>query len=309
MTNLARNDVRRRLGRAVAAALAAWALATPCRAAESDAGSPSRDTPAPRLAVVQPPATAGAMPLPAATGKTLRLGPGDVVRIVVFQNADLTLECRVDGEGRITYPFLGALDVGGMTAAEVELLVARGLEQREVLRRPQVSAQVVQFRSQQVSVLGFVNRPGQYVLDLAYTLSGALAQAGGVSPGGADSAVLSRLEEGRPVSREIDLVRMFRPGAAREGDVALQGGDVIYVHRAPSFYVYGEVQRPGQQRLERDMTVMQALAAGGGLTPRGTERGLRVTRRMPAGEMNTIDVTPDTRLAPDDVLYVRESLF
>jgi len=130
-----------------------------------------------------------------------------------------------------------------------------------------------------------------------------------VGQGGADSAVLSRYENGALKNIEIDLVQMFKPGASRSADIAMQPGDVLYVHRAPAFYIYGEVQRPGMQRLERDMTVMQALSAGGGLTPRGTERNMKVTRRADDGSLLSIDVQPDSKLQPDDVVLVRESLF
>ncbi|MEO8152706.1 MAG: polysaccharide export protein EpsE [Rhizobacter sp.] len=254
-------------------------------------------------------AQSAAVALPAVTGKTLVLGAGDQLRITVFQNAELTVETRVDGDGRITFPFLNAVDVGGKTVSQVEQLIARGLEQKEVLKRPQVTVSMTQYRSQQIAVLGYVNRPGPYVLDMAYTVSGALAQAGGVGAGGADSAVLSRYQDGAVKNIEVDLVQMFRPNASRASDVAVQAGDVLYVHRAPAFYVYGEVQHPGMQRLERDMTVMQALAAGGGLTPRGTERGMRVTRRSQDGSMVTLDVHLEQKLQADDVLYVHESLF
>ncbi len=242
-------------------------------------------------------------------GKTLTMGAGDQLRINVFQNTELQLDTRVDGEGRITYPFLGELAVGGRTTADVEQMIAQGLEQKNVLKRPQVSVSLVNFRSQQVAVLGYVNRPGQYVLDMAYTVSGALAQAGGVGQGGAETAVLSRIEGKAVRNIEIDLVQMFRPGASRAQDIAVQPGDVLFVHRAPAFYIYGEVQRPGMQRLERDMTVMQALSASGGLTPRGTERGLRITRRGTDGGLTTVDAELSTRLEPDDVVQVRESLF
>jgi polysaccharide export outer membrane protein len=115
-----------------------------------------------------------------------------------------------------------------------------------------------------------------------------------------------RKRDGVTTKEIIDIVEIVRSGAAQP-DVA--GGDVIYVERAPRFYIYGEVQRPGLFRLERNMTVLQALAAGGGLTARGTERGLRVKRRDADGKLQIIDAQHDDLLRPDDVVYVKESLF
>jgi polysaccharide export outer membrane protein len=89
----------------------------------------------------------------------------------------------------------------------------------------------------------------------------------------------------------------------------LENGDIIYVDRAPTIYIYGEVQRPGQIRLERGMTLMQALAAAGGLTARGTERGIKVHRRDTQGQVNVLEAKPTDHLQRDDVVYVKESLF
>ena len=75
------------------------------------------------------------------------------------------------------------------------------------------------------------------------------------------------------------------------------------------FYIYGEVQRPGAYRVERDMTVMQALAQGGGPTLRGTESGLRLHRRDKDGKLQELQPELTERIQPDDVIYVRESLF
>ena len=74
-------------------------------------------------------------------------------------------------------------------------------------------------------------------------------------------------------------------------------------------YIYGEVQRPGAMRLERGMTVMQALATGGGLTARGTEKGIRVHRKAVDGKPQVVQPGMDDRLQDGDVVYVRESLF
>jgi polysaccharide export outer membrane protein len=84
---------------------------------------------------------------------------------------------------------------------------------------------------------------------------------------------------------------------------------VVYVDRMPMFYIYGEVQRPGALRLERGMTLMQALAAGGGLTQRGTQKGIRVHRRGADGKVEILQPAMNEVLRTDDVIYVRESLF
>ena len=89
----------------------------------------------------------------------------------------------------------------------------------------------------------------------------------------------------------------------------IANGDTVYVERMPMVYIYGEVQRPGAMRLERDMTVLQGLASGGGLTQRGTEKGIRVHRKGADGRVQIITPGMDDRMQDGDVVYVRESLF
>jgi polysaccharide export outer membrane protein len=239
------------------------------------------------------------------------LGAGDVVRVTVFQNPDLSLETRVSENGQISYPLLGQVQLGGLSITQAEKRLADGLRSGNFVRQPQVSLLVVQVRGNQVSVLGQVNRPGRYPLEVAETrLTDVLAAAGGVATGGADLVTVVGTRGGKPFRLEVDLPGAFR-GAQRPNDVVLQNNDVIYVDRAPTVFIYGEVQRPGAMRLERGMTVMQALATGGGLTQRGTERGIRV-HRYPAsgdGKVQVIQPTMDDPLQAGDVVYVRESLF
>lgn len=84
---------------------------------------------------------------------------------------------------------------------------------------------------------------------------------------------------------------------------------MLWVDRQPLAYIYGEVQRPGPMRLERGLTVMQALATGGGLTQRGTEKGIRVHRKGPDGKVQVLQPSMDDKVQEGDVVYVRESLF
>ena len=89
----------------------------------------------------------------------------------------------------------------------------------------------------------------------------------------------------------------------------MRNGDAVWVDRAPTVYIYGEVQRPGALRLERGMTLMQALAAGGGLTQRGTERGIRVHRRGADGQVQVLQLGMDQPVQAGDVVYVREFIY
>jgi polysaccharide export outer membrane protein len=238
-----------------------------------------------------------------------RLGEGDSIRVSVFGNPDLTVETRVSETGTITYPMVGVVKVGGLTIPLAERAIAKALDDGNFIKKPQVTIQPLLMRSSQVSVFGQVNRAGRFPLDTLNTrVSEMIAIAGGISPAGADIAILTGERAGKPYRREIDITALFLQKQA-EQDVVVAGGDVIYVHRAPMFYIYGEVQRAGSYRVERGMTLRQALVQGGGLTPKGTERGLRLHRRTPSGELQVLRPTLDEPVQPDDVIHIGESLF
>ena len=238
-----------------------------------------------------------------------QLGPGDMIRVFVFQNPELTVETRVTENGTITYPLVGTLTVGGLTIPAAQQVIAKALSQGNFINEPQVNIVLLANRGNQVSVLGAVQRPGRFPLETFNTrVSEMLAIAGGISPGGADVAILTGMREGKALRKEIDIPGMFL-GQKFDDDIYVAGGDVIYVHRQPMFYIYGLVQRPGSYRVERGMTVRQALAQAGGPTERGTERGLRVHRRGVSGKLDSLTPDLNDMVHPDDVLYVKETIF
>jgi len=237
------------------------------------------------------------------------LGEGDSIRITVFQNPDLTTETRISERGTITFPLIGEIALGGLTPAGAEARIARQLIEGKFVLKPQVSLNVVRVRSRQVSVLGQVARPGRYPLDdTSSNLADLLALAGGISPTGDDNVTVMVTRNGKTAKLDINVPTMYRTGDLSR-NIQLQSGDTIFVQRAPVFYIYGEVQRSGAYRLEPDMTVMQALSVGGGVTPRGTDRGLKIRRKAGNGNFQTIDARLTDPLEPNDVIYVRESLF
>ncbi|WP_310460700.1 polysaccharide export protein EpsE [Sphaerotilus sp.] len=237
------------------------------------------------------------------------LGAGDVIRVSVYQNADLTLETRVAESGSISFPLLGQIKLGGLSVPKAEKVIADGLRNGNFVRQPQVSILVTQVRGNQASVLGMVNRPGRYPIELTgMRLSELLATAGGVATGGSDLVTLSGMRDNRAFRVVIDLPNLFA-ASTKANDPVIVNGDTVYVDRMPMVYIYGEVQRPGAMRLERDMTVIQALATGGGLTQRGTEKGLRVHRRNADGKVEILQPGMNDPMKDGDVIYVRESLF
>ena len=150
-----------------------------------------------------------------------KLGQGDAIRILVFQNPDLTLDSRVSESGTITYPLIGTVNIGGLSI---------GLKDGGFVQKPQVNIILIQVRGNQVSVLGQVNRPGRFPLETANNrVSDVLAMAGGIIPSGADSVIVTGIREGKPFRREIDFPGIFIDDKT-ENDIPVSGGDVIYVH-------------------------------------------------------------------------------
>jgi polysaccharide export outer membrane protein len=245
----------------------------------------------------------------AASNADYRLTPGDSIRVQVFQSPDLTVEARISESGTISYPLIGTVELGGLSVSAAEKKIADALRTGGFLVRPQVNIVLVQIRGSQVSVLGQVNRPGRFPLDTAtMRVTDLLAMAGGTTAVGEDQVVLTGVREGRPFRRTIDIPALFQPNAA-DANLVVAGGDTIFVPRAPVFYIYGEAQRPGSYRIERGMTVMQALATGGGPTNRGSETRLRLHRTNATGAVEQTTPSFSDLLQPNDVLYVRESLF
>lgn len=253
-------------------------------------------------------ATALVLSMGVAAAAEVLLGPGDVVKLSVYGSPDLSLETRVSESGNITFPLLGQVAVGGLSVAAAEKKIGDLLEKGGYLKKAQVNMLVTTLASQQVSVLGYVNRPGRYAVEGRRKVLDLLAMAGGIHGDGGDIINLVRTRDGNTTRETIDVVDMVRKGELNK-DYEVAGGDIIYVERAPRAYVTGEVQRPGPFRLERGMTVQQAVSAGGGLSMRGSNNGMKVTRKDASGNPVTIDVKASDLVQVDDVIVVRESWF
>lgn len=237
------------------------------------------------------------------------VGPGDMVRVTVFRNPDLTTETRVTDQGTIFFPLVGEVPVAGLSPQQAGKRIADRLSRGKFVVSPEVQFSIATVNSRQVSVLGNVVRPGRYPIDsVNRRVSDFVAAAGGMAAAGSDVVTVVQVRDGAETKTDVDLAQMFRNGNLG-ANMELAPGDTIYVHRAPMVYVYGEVNRAGAYRLEPHMTVMQAIALGGGITVRGTERGVQIHRRNGSGATQKIAARLTDEVRVDDVVYVRESLF
>ena len=227
-----------------------------------------------------------------------KLGVGDAVHVIVHQQPDLTTDARINERGAINMPLIGEVKLAGMAANEAAAVIGDKFKKGDFLKNPQVSLSVTTVRSRQVSVLGAVARPGRYPLDdTSYQLSDVIAAAGGITAAGGDTVTVMR--DGKEERVPLLGGKGF----------ALKGGETINVERAPVFYIHGEVARSGAYRLEPNMTVMQAIAAGGGVTPRGSDRRLKLRRVDSGGKLIERDASLRDTVKADDVIFVKEALF
>jgi polysaccharide export outer membrane protein len=270
-------------------------------AAQSVPGQPAAPTAAPT-------AVPGAAQN-AASQRLVRLGPGDSVSIEVYGQPDMTSTVYVGDDGSISVPLVGKVQVAGLSPIEAAQKMEKALRDGGYFVDPHVNINVVQSRSQRVSVLGEVGTPGRYPIDPNTTVFDLLAQAGGITQFGADQGYVTRRDaQGNAVRYPVDLRQL--PGkTGRTQSFTLQGGDELFVPHYDQFYIYGEVTTPNMYQLQPGMTVIQAIARAGGITPRGSEHRVQIKRTKSDGTFTIVRAKPNDLVQPNDVVYVKESIF
>lgn len=236
------------------------------------------------------------------------IGTDDVLQIKVYGYEDLTTSARVSENGHIIFPLIGEVELAGQTEFQASRKISQLLAQSGYIQNASVSVTVFEYKNQQVSLLGQIKAPGIYTLKSKITLVDMIAMAGGLGELGDNRVIITRHINGKVVKQEVDL-RSALESPEYSQPVFIERGDIIYVPKAPVFYIYGEVQKPGSFRIEPDMTVAQAVSLGGGLTPRGTLRGIEINRRNANGVPTEIEAELHDKVLKDDVIMIDERLF
>jgi polysaccharide export outer membrane protein len=254
-------------------------------------------------------------------GASYAVGPQDVLIITSYDQPELTGKFTVETDGSFTYPLIGRVQVGGTTLRAVEELLEKNLIAKGFFKQPQVTVAVEQYRSQKVYIVGEVRSPGTYPLSGNMRLVEALALAGSATADASSEIVIVHastsglLIDPRPASAAADTDAATRVDlhALENGDVSqnvqLASGDTVFVLRAESVYVFGQVKNPGAYPLrQRQTTVLQALSLAGGVTDRGSTNRVQIVRLVD-GRKREIRAELSDFVLPRDTIVVPERFF
>ena len=237
-----------------------------------------------------------------------RIGPGDLLDVSVYEAADLSDTVRVNANGMVTYPLLGEVELGGLTAREAEQRLEELIEAKYV-KDPHITVFVKEYRSKQVAVIGAVNKPGNYELLGKGRLLDALALAGGLKTDAGRVAYVAH--QGQDGQVEIDLDQLLVKGDSQL-NLPISMGDTIFIPEAGTYYVNGAFKKPGSFRLTDNITVSQAVQIAGGLATGAQDSDAKLIRYKDGNrEIIPVDLEAiekgaqkDIALQDQDVLYV-----
>jgi len=238
------------------------------------------------------------------------VGEGDLLRVAVYDHADLTTVARIGGEGTILFPLIGQVRVSGMTVSQVSKKLAELLSDGYLIS-PQVTVFIEEYRSQKVMVMGQVNRPGLYELKGYTTFLEVLSKAGDLAKDAGDKAIIKRKGDSTETKEKIitvDLKRLIEMGDTSQ-DIPVLDGDSIYVIKAGLFYVTGEVKKPDAYKFEEGTTILKAITMAGGFTDKASTGRVKIIRKTKGKEEVIEKVKMDQPVLPDDVIVVPESFF
>jgi polysaccharide biosynthesis/export protein len=242
------------------------------------------------------------------------LGPQDQLRITVFDEPELTNSYRVEADGFITFPLINRVAAAGLTPAELQDRIRTQLASG-YLKNPTVRVEIEQYKSQYVIVGGEVRMPGKIPMTGTMTLPEALAAAGSPTAAASTEVIVTHARkpgaegtsEKEPDSIHVNMKKLQLGTAGQE--IVLQDGDTIFVPKAQTFYINGLVRNAGQFIWEPGLTVQQAIALAGGLSERGSDRRIKVDRRMPDGTIKEVNVDLNSLVEPNDTVKISQRIF
>lgn len=239
----------------------------------------------------------------------MKLGPGDLIEVSVYNVPELASKVRVSNGGDIYLPLVDYVHVDGLSQEEAQTLIQKRLEDGGFVRSPHVTIFVDDAASQGVTIIGEVSKPGIYPNTASHKLYDVISQAGGF--GTAASRKIAIIRRSQPDPIHVDLPRNLADDTSKNVDIL--PGDTITVPRAPIVYVVGDVSRPSGLVVDNgQLTVLQALALAGGTNRTAKLSAARIIHKTSSGMSETkVEIkkmleakVPDVTLQADDILFI-----
>lgn len=247
-------------------------------------------------AVAQAQPAAPPVPVPSA----YVLGPDDGIQVSVYGSPELSVTTRIKADGTIIMPLIGVVKADGQTNISLAKVISDKLTSAGYLKNPFVNVEIAGYVSKTVNVAGKVSSPGIVPLDRPYRALDILLKSGWVQESGANYIYLRR--QGAP-ERKLEVEKLVRGEA--DQDPLMQPGDTLYVPEADTFFIYGQINSPGIKPILPNMTIRQALAMAGGVTPTGKSDKVGLIR----GNAKEVSVEVTQPVQKGDVIVVKERLF
>jgi len=254
------------------------------------------------------------------------VGGNDILSIKVYEENDLSQEVAcVSADGYISLPFISKLKVDGLSTAQIAQLIATKLAEGHYVLNAHVWVTVTEYNSKRYLVLGAVSKPGSYPLSAYERILNAISKAGGIKETGAGKkakivrTINSNTAEERQIVIDLDLQGILQ-GTDQRANMLLCDKDTLFIPTAESFYIIGQVNKPGSYPLiDRDLSLVEGIGIAGGFTNIAECNNTRIIR-IEGGQEKVIEVNvdaiirggkiiQDVIIQPNDIIIVPESLF
>jgi polysaccharide export outer membrane protein len=250
------------------------------------------------------------------TAPLIRIGPGDLLNVIVFETPELSTSVRVNQDGQANLPVLGMVNLAGLSANEASKVIEQAYKSHGLLLDPHVSVFVAEYASQGASILGEVRAPGVYPTLGTRRLMDMLSLAGGVAPTAGKVATI--IHQGDPAHPEQIAIQPTPASLHAQVNPIIQPGDTIVVAKSGVVYVIGDVLRPGGILVDNNerLSVIEAVSLAGGMNKTAAMSKTKIIRRLPTGrEEVDLDLKhilygkqADVLISDGDILFIPSSI-
>ncbi|HOE11323.1 MAG TPA: SLBB domain-containing protein [bacterium] len=241
------------------------------------------------------------------------IGPGDILKIEVYEEPELSMEVVVSASGDFSYPLLERVEAAGHSTHSLARMMEQMLRDKRFLRFPSVNVTLTKQRNSVVALSGSIGKPGIYPLMPGTRLREFLADYGGIADENAGPVIVIQKTDGTSVRIRHGDLYSENPEIREKNNPVLEAGDEVIIPKSEVFYVSGAVRNPSKFNIDREVTVRDAIATAGGCAvesgnaifwQRTNAQGKRETVVFDKRQLTEQDPQLLQPVGPGDMIYV-----